>query len=156
MVDLYHFLILWKPIHHIFILCLNFCSELKSNLGPLLEWCAPSIGGTTSSTPVLLTQIACFRHRRCNNPVPLGGGSNCRGNMLEGAESECYAGVDCSCKGPYLNDVRKIFGFFDPPRPFIRISRNLSVLFVRKIGQFLNPPSPPPCGRHLSIAPKTN
>ena len=41
-----------------------------------------------------------------------------------------------------------------PPSPFIRISRNLSVLFVRKIGQFLNPPSPPPCGRHLSIAPK--
>ena len=28
------------------------------------------------------------------------------------------------CRGPYLNDVRKIFGFFDPPS-FIRISRNL-------------------------------
>ena len=45
-------------------------------------------------------------------------------------------------KGPYLNDVRKIFRFFYPlpPPPFIRISRNLSVLFVRKIGQFFNPP----------------
>ena len=44
--------------------------------------------------------------------------------------------------GPYLNDFRNIFGFVDPPPPFIRISRNLSVLSVCKIGQFLNPPPP--------------
>ena len=31
---------------------------------------------------------------------------------------------------------------FDTPLPLVRISRNLSVLFVRKIEQFLNPPSP--------------
>ena len=45
------------------------------------------------------------------------------------------------CKGRYLNDVRKIFGILDPLPPFVTHSRNLSVLFVRKIGQFLNPPS---------------
>ena len=50
----------------------------------------------------------------------------------------------------------KFLDFLTPPTPFIRISRNLSVLFVRKIGQFLNPTSPPPCGRHLSIAPYKN
>ena len=33
-------------------------------------------------------------------------------------------------------------------------SRNLSVLFVRKIWQFSNPPSPPPCGRHMYMVPK--
>ena len=35
----------------------------------------------------------------------------------------------------------KFWDFFTPPLPLFRISRNLSVLFVRKIGQFLNPPS---------------
>ena len=35
----------------------------------------------------------------------------------------------------------KCWGFFIP-LPLVRISRNLSVLFVRKIGQFFNPPSP--------------
>ena len=30
----------------------------------------------------------------------------------------------------YLNDVRKIFGILDPLPPFVRISRNLSVLLV--------------------------
>ena len=45
-------------------------------------------------------------------------------------------------KGPYIKDVRKIFGIFNPPPPFVRISRNLSVLFVRKIWQFSNPPPP--------------
>ena len=45
--------------------------------------------------------------------------------------------------GPCTYDVRKILGILDTPLPLVRISRNLSVLFVRKIGQFLNPP---PCG----------
>ena len=39
-------------------------------------------------------------------------------------------------------DVYKIFGILDSPLPLVRISRNLSVLSVRKIWQFLNPPSP--------------
>ena len=50
----------------------------------------------------------------------------------------------------------KFWGFLTPPLPLVRISRNLSVLFVRKIGQFLNPPSPPQCGRLKSIAPYHN
>ena len=45
-------------------------------------------------------------------------------------------------KGPYIKDVRKNSGIFDTPLPLVRISRNLSVLFVRKIGQFVNPPPP--------------
>ena len=46
-------------------------------------------------------------------------------------------------KGPYIKDVRKIFVIFNPPlSPFVRFSRNLSVLFVRKIWQFSNPPPP--------------
>ena len=52
--------------------------------------------------------------------------------------------------GPYLNDVRKISGTFDPlPPPPLSLShsRNLSVLS----SAFGVPPSP--CGRHLSIAP---
>ena len=36
----------------------------------------------------------------------------------------------------------KFWGFWTPPLPLVHISRNLSVLFVRKIGQFFNPPSP--------------
>ena len=48
-------------------------------------------------------------------------------------------------KGPYIKDVRKIFGIFNPPPPFARISRNLSEVFVRKIWQFSN--SPPPSVR---------
>ena len=35
----------------------------------------------------------------------------------------------------------KFWGFLSP-LPLVRISRNLSLLFVRKIGQFLNPPPP--------------
>ena len=34
-------------------------------------------------------------------------------------------------------------GILDTPLPLVRISSNLSVLSVRKTGQFLNPPSPP-------------
>ena len=45
-------------------------------------------------------------------------------------------------KGPYIKDVRKNPEIFDTPLPLVRISRNLSVLFVRKIEQFLNPPPP--------------
>ena len=45
-------------------------------------------------------------------------------------------------KGPYIKDVRKNSVIFDTPLPLVRISRNLSVLFVRKIEQFLNPPPP--------------
>ena len=56
-------------------------------------------------------------------------------------------------EGPYIKDVRKIFGIFNPPSPFVRISHNLSVLFVRKIWQFSNPPSPPQCGRPLCMVP---
>ena len=44
--------------------------------------------------------------------------------------------------GPSINDVTLIFHISGPPPPFVTHSRNLSVLFVRKIGQFLNPPSP--------------
>ena len=47
---------------------------------------------------------------------------------------------ETNAKGPYLNDVRKIFGILDTP--LVRISRNLSVLFVRQIRQFFNPPPP--------------
>ena len=41
-----------------------------------------------------------------------------------------------------MYDVRKNLGILDTPLPLVRISRNLSVLFVRKIRQFLNPTSP--------------
>ena len=44
--------------------------------------------------------------------------------------------------GPCTYDVCKILGILDTPLPLIHISRNLSVLFIRKIGQFFNPPSP--------------
>ena len=57
-------------------------------------------------------------------------------------------------KGPCTYDVRKISGIFYPP--LVRISRNLSVLSVHKIGQFLKPPSPPPCGRHIYMVQKKN
>ena len=52
---------------------------------------------------------------------------------------KCARGcVQCETrKEPFIKDVRKIFGIFDPP---VRISRNLSVLFVRKIVKFLEPP----------------
>ena len=40
-----------------------------------------------------------------------------------------------SSKGPCIKDVRKIFGIFNPPPPFVHISRNLSELFVHKIKQ---------------------
>ena len=59
-------------------------------------------------------------------------------------------------RGHTFKTSAKFWHFLTPPPPFIRISRNLSVLFVRKIGQFLNPPSPPPCGRLKSIAPYLN
>ena len=36
-------------------------------------------------------------------------------------------------KEPSIYDVRKIFWILDPPSPSVCISRNLSVLFVRKI-----------------------
>ena len=42
--------------------------------------------------------------------------------------------------------------FGTPSVPLVRISPNLSLLFVRKIGQFLNP-LPPPCGRHMYMVP---
>ena len=45
-------------------------------------------------------------------------------------------------KGPSINDVTQIFHISGPPPPLVTHSRNLSVLFVRKIGQFLNPPPP--------------
>ena len=32
--------------------------------------------------------------------------------------------------GPYIKDVRKIFGILDPSPPFVAHSRNLSVVFV--------------------------
>ena len=41
-VDFFHLLILCKPKHPNFIFCWNFCWKLKSNLGPLLERCAPT------------------------------------------------------------------------------------------------------------------
>ena len=37
---------------------------------------------------------------------------------------------------PCTYDVRKILGILDTPLPLVRISRNLSVLFVRKIEQW--------------------
>ena len=37
-------------------------------------------------------------------------------------------------------DVRKIVGILDTPLPQVRISHNLSVLFVRIIRKLLNPP----------------
>ena len=54
-----------------------------------------------------------------------------------------HSGVTVSdnhSQGPSIYDVRKIVGVLDPPPPFVRISHNLSVLFVRKISQFYNPP----------------
>ena len=45
--------------------------------------------------------------------------------------------------GPSINDVTLIFHISGPPPPFVMHSHNLSVLLIRKIGQFLNPPSPP-------------
>ena len=46
-----------------------------------------------------------FRHRRCDNPIPLGGGANCKGTIVEGKEEECYAGVECSCKDKEGNSL---------------------------------------------------
>ena len=51
-------------------------------------------------------------------------------------------GIHKDHKGPCTYDVRKILGILDTPLPLVHISRNLSVLFVRKIGQFVNPPPP--------------
>ena len=42
-------------------------------------------------------------------------------------------------KGPFIKDVRKIFGPFDPLLPLVRI---FVALFVRKIGRFFDPLSP--------------
>ena len=56
--------------------------------------------------------------------------------------------------GQSIYDVRLIIGILDPLPPFVHISRNLSVLFVRKISQLSNPPSPPQCGHHKWMAPK--
>ena len=45
-------------------------------------------------------------------------------------------------KGPFTYDIRKISGFLIPSLSLVHISCNLSVPFVRKIGQFLNPLPP--------------
>ena len=44
-------------------------------------------------------------------------------------------------KGPYLNDVRKIYGIFDPPSPLVTVTltRLISTIIC-----FLGTPSPPP------------
>ena len=45
-------------------------------------------------------------------------------------------------EGSFINEVREFLRILNP-LPGIRISRNLAVLIIRKIGQFLNPPPPP-------------
>ena len=56
----------------------------------------------------------------------------------------------CTQKGRYLNDVRKIFVDFGPP-PFCHAFTQPISSVCHALG---NPPCPPQCGRHLSIAPK--
>ena len=41
--------------------------------------------------------------------------------------------------GQSIYDVRLIIGILDPLPPFVRISRNLSVLFVHQISHFPSP-----------------
>ena len=41
--------------------------------------------------------------------------------------------------GQSIYDVRLIIGILDPLTPFVRISRNLSVLFVHQISHFPSP-----------------
>ena len=55
----------------------------------------------------------------------------------------CYVPAHCE-KGkghPFMMSAN-FLGNLDPPPPFVRISHNLSVLFVHKISQFSNPPPP--------------
>ena len=62
-------------------------------------------------------------------------------------EEETSPAVSCSSGRPASQGTIHIgrsqhFKDFGPSPPFVTHSRNLSVLFVRKIGQLLNPPSP--------------
>ena len=56
-------------------------------------------------------------------------------------------------RGHTFKTSAKFWHFLTPPPPFIRISRNLSVLFVRKIGQFINRPPPPFSADVLKVSP---
>ena len=55
-------------------------------------------------------------------------------------------------RGRPLSTSAEFSGFLTPPSPFVRISRNLLVLFVRKIGQILKS-LPPRCGRTKWMVP---
>ena len=48
--------------------------------------------------------------------------------------------------------LRKMFHIFDPSQLLLSYSRNLSVLFIHKIGQFFYLPLPL-CGCHMYMAP---
>ena len=66
-----------------------------------------------------------------------------------------YYCANCCClpKGRYLNDVRKIFGFFGPPSPPVTVPFTLPISTI--VAFWPTPLPPPQCGRHLSIVPKT-
>ena len=38
-----------------------------------------------------------YRSRRCNNPIPLDGGTDCYGDKLEGRAETCSAATQCTC-----------------------------------------------------------
>ena len=62
-------------------------------------------------------------------------------------------------KGPYLNDVYTIFGILDPLPAclhFGKIHKTKSTQPPLLRLHFVNPPSPPQCRRHLSMAPLVN
>ena len=60
-------------------------------------------------------------------------------------------------KGPYIKDLRKIFGFLDPLPPLVRILARSIRVNPRNLPYYVcfwtNPPSPSLCGRPLCMVP---
>ena len=74
--------------------------------------------------------------------------------------SECWC-IFCRCciphKGPYIKDVRKIFGFLDPLPPLVRILARSIRVNPRNLPYYVcfwaTPLPPSRCGRPLCMAP---
>ena len=56
-------------------------------------------------------------------------------------------------EGPYIKDVRKIFGFLDPPPPLVRKFTQPPLLISSTMSAFGVPPSPPPGADVLYVWP---
>ena len=56
-------------------------------------------------------------------------------------------------KGPYIKDVRKIFGFLDPLPPLVRKFTQPPLLTSSTMSAFEVPPSPPPGADVLYVWP---